>query len=248
MRYFTKEWFEREDLLYWPVRVSAKAQFFSEEYFQAIYKRKLKKWLKDMRAAWELDMAEGLEEAPWNEEQEKADFERYFQNDIHTLQTSLPEEVLSMATDIRVLALRMGTRQVKTAITRCCRENEKRAEAPFKEYRRHLKILQEKHPLPFIRHLKCHDGRIEEIAEQNGCLEILVRHPYQEGEVRLRFENGHILQLDEPVHGAEWMYEEFHEAEQGFELHVLSCDEENAGEMIVQFENLFVEEYELNNP
>lgn len=241
MRYFTKEWFNREDLLYWPVRVSAKAEVFSEEYFQALYKRKLGQWLVSMREAWEEDVAEGREEGPWNEVEERAYFERHFQNDIHTLQTSLPEEVLSMAADIRVLALRMGTRQVKTAIARCCRENEKRVEAPFKEYRRHLKKLQRKHSLPFLQHLKCHDGRIEEITEKNGCLEILVRHPYQEGEVHLRFENGRILCMDEPVHGAEWLYEEFHEAEQGFELHVLCVDEENAGELIVQFENLVIQ-------
>lgn len=241
MRYFTREWYERDDLLYWPVRVSAKAAVFSEEYFQALYRRKLKQWLVRMRRAWEEDVAEGREDEPWNEADERADFERCFQNSIHTLQTSLPEEILSMAADIRVLALRVGTRQIKAAIRTFCRENEKRMEAPFKEYSRHLKILRKKYPLSFIRRLECHDGRIERIVERNGRLEILVRHPYEEGETRLYFEDGRILSMDESVPGTEWLYEEIHEARQGFELHVLCCSEEELGEMIVQFKNMVIE-------
>lgn len=243
MRYFSKEWYETMQHTYLPVRVSAKAEVFSEEYFRSLYKRKLKNWLKDMHEAWEEDVAEGREEEPWNEENERAEFEQYYQNNISFLQDFLPEEILSMVADIRVLALRMGSRQVKEAIGQLCRENEKRVQKPFGEYNRHLAALQKKYDLPFIRHLEFHDWTIN--IREGEPLEILMDEPYEENTACLIFEDYRILRLDEQVSGADWLYEEIHETEQGFELHVLCFNrdfEEPLGEMIVQFKNLLIQQ------
>lgn len=243
MRYFTKEWYEMMQHMYLPVRVSTKAEVFSEEYFQGLYKRKLRKWLKNMRSAWEEDVAEGREDEAWNEENERAEFQRGFQNDISALKDILPEEILSMVADIRVLALRMGSRQVKTEIEKFCRENEKRVQKPFGEYNRHLAALQKKHDLPFIRHFEFHDWTIS--IREGDPLEILMDEPYEENTVCIAFEDYHILRLDEQVSGGEWLYEEIHEAEQGFELHVLCFNwnfEEPLGEVIVRFGNMTIRE------
>lgn len=242
MHYFTQEWYETMQHIYLPVRVSAKAEVFSEEYFQSLYRRKLRKRLKDMRKAWEEDVAEGRDEEPWNEENERAEFERGFQNDISALKNNLPEEILSMVADIRVLALRMGSRQVKEAIGKFCRENEKRVAKAFEDYNRHLESLKKKHDLPFIRHLEFHDWTIS--IREGDPLEILMDEPYEENTARLIFEDSHILRLDEQVSGGDWLYEEIHEAEQGFELHVLSFNwdfEEPLGEMIIAFKNLLIQ-------
>lgn len=249
MRYFTQEWYEMMQHTYLPVRVSAKAEVFSEEYFQGLYKRKLKKRLKEMHEAWEEDVAEGRDEEPWNEENERAEFKQYFQNNISFLQDFLPEEILSMVADIRVLALRMGSRQVKTAIEKFCRENEQRVRKPFGEYNRHLELMKKKYDLPFIRHLDFHDWTVS--IREGDTLEIFIDEPYEENTARLIFENPRILRLDEQVSGGDWLYEEIHEAEQGFELHVLCFNwnfEEPLGEMIIAFKNLIIEENELSTP
>lgn len=250
MRYFTKEWYETMQHTYFPVRVSAKAEVFSEEYFQDLYKRKQRKWLKNMHLYWEEDVAEGREDGPWNEENERVEFERSFKNDISTMQDRLPEEILSMVADIRVLALGLCSRQVKQAIEQFCHENEKRVQKAFEDYNRHLEALQKKHDLSFLRHMEFHDRVIDDIETNNDALKIRLRDPYEEDGINLCFENARILRRDESVSGGDWLYEEIHETQQGFELHVLCFNwdfEEPLGEMIVQFGNMTIEEIQTRN-
>jgi len=245
MKYFTQEWYEMMQHTYLPVRVSAKAEFFSEEYFQALYRRKRREWLKDMREGWEEDIIEGREEEPWNEENEREEFERYFRNSISTMQDILPEKILSMVADIRVLALRIGSRKVREAIDAFCRDNERKVKNAFRDYNCHLAALQKKYDLPFIRHLEFHDWVVDSVETQDNLLRIRLQDPCDEGAAVFFFENSRILRLDEQVSGGQWLYEEFHETPHGFELHALCFNwdfEEPLGEMIVDFKNAIIQE------
>lgn len=251
MRYFTQEWYEMMVHRYvnFQVRTSAKAEVFSETYFRALYRRRLRSYLKDMRKAWEEDLAEGRETEPYDEDFFRERYEDLFRLSIEALQTELPEEILSMVADIRVLALGLGSRQVKAAVAKFCRENEKPMDVPFEAYNRQLAALQKKYAQPFIRHFGFHDWTVN--IREGDPLEILLEHPNHEGTACLRFENPRILRLDEQVSGGDWLYEEIHEAEQGFELHVLCFNwnfEEPLGEMIIAFKNLIIEENELSTP
>lgn len=244
MRYFTKEWYEMMVHRYvnFQVRTSAKAEVFSETYFRALYRRRLRSYLNDMRKFWEEDLAEGRETEPYDEDFFRESYEDIFRLSIETLQTELPEEILSMVADIRVLALGLGSRKVKAAVSKFCCENEKTMDAPFEAYNRQLAALQKKYALPFIRHFEFHDWIIN--IREGDPLEILLEHPNDEGSASLRCENSRILRMDDQVSGAEWLYEEIHEAQQGFELHVLSFHrdyDEPLGEMIIAFENLLIQ-------
>ncbi len=54
MKYMTKEWYETDTDLHLLLRVSKKAETFSEEYFRKLYKQEEEEWLKLQKAASEV--------------------------------------------------------------------------------------------------------------------------------------------------------------------------------------------------
>lgn len=252
MRYFTREWYQWCQWEYIPLRACAGAAEFSEAYYRRLYRRRLRAFLNDMRQGWELDMAEDQATAPWDEPHWRGVFEDWHRDRIQDLQAFLPGDILNQVADIRVLELGLATPQVKAAVVRHCSWNERRVEQTLREYGQHLAALRAKYSNPFLEKLSFHDWLIRRLDPQPDRLEMQLEDVFgEEGDVRITMEDCRILRMDEQVPGADWLYEEIHQADRGFEIHMLCYNrnfEEPLGEMIVQCSDAIIEACDPSAP
>lgn len=250
MRYLTKEWYELSQQCDYHllVKVSEKAAAFSEGYYQQLRKRKLRAFLKDqerssrtpgiltiatmenadpgpgtekmveeglLKREYLRQYPDGTEEGtdeeimpiPYDEERETKLFQVYQERQISKLQGGLPPEILREVADIRVLAFNVATKEVKKAIRTWCLKNLKEVNRIAGQY-------------PWIKEL--HDGF-------SFHDDVLLSIQQKEDELVLRleqfgsviFHDFRILEQDDDLERAWWLYEEVYPAENGNEYHVL---------------------------
>lgn len=218
MRYMTKEWYEKcqNTGLHCCIGTTRQAETFSEEYFEKVYARNLRKHRR-----WEQDACEILGN-PYNEAATDERTEELYELQLLQLKEILPAEILEKAADLRVLALGIASREVKTLLTDWCSQNDREIKAAQETYwkleadavtagRLDKKLMAD---LAWL-----HDGRILEWKQDGADLVITVE--YDERYI-LTFENCQVLQQDRNPAGGEWLYREIYPlADGGMEVHIL---------------------------
>ena len=262
MKYLTKEWYEtmQKTDLHVLLKVSKKAETFSEDYFKSLYKREEKKWLKLQKEVSEVkfediypeefyaECADGspLEESEFEEakkayyeqreqarasfdqipafdpEQERKNFKQSFKSNIGVLKSKLPEEILQMVADIRVLALDVASREVKQAITKFCKQNEKSVRKAMDDYQKQFS-KQFKSTVPaFVSELFLHDCEVLSCRKKGSDILLTVDNSGGFTNIsEIRMKNCTVIKQDAPLHGAWCLYEEIYKNGKRYEIHFL---------------------------
>lgn len=248
MKYCTKEWYQtmQKTDFHLLLKVSKKAEVFSEEYYRELY---VKKETEQMRMDEEVSKVtfEEIcfeEEFPSHEEYDKArkDFEKNstkfdpeetkknfrvnFEESIEYLKSSLPADILAKVADIRVLALDCCTAEVKRLITKFCKNNEKTVELAMKKLE---KAEQEQfgENIPYFASESFHDCLITSL-EKSGK-DIVIKLDNSGGFTDctgIVFKNAEIIEQDGDLSGAWWLYDEIYKTDNGFEIHALLENDE----------------------
>ena len=222
MRYMTKEWYERmqnTDRHLW-TRVSKKAEFFSEDYFQEIYKREEKNWLKHKKKIAKFQKVE------LDPELAKECFAQKFENDVKALKDTLPKELLDKIADIRVLALYYATEEVKEKLAEWCEQNEKSMlEAPEAYRREYEEQFGEKAPA-FVKELHLHDCEVLSCERTGQDVVLTIDNEGGFTDIKeIRMKNCDVLTQDAPLTGAWCLDEEIYRDGERFEIHFLMKQE-----------------------
>lgn len=218
MRYRTKEWYEncQNTGLYYNLGTSRQAETFSEEYFDKVYARNMRKHRR-----WNMEVCEILGSF-YDEAEVDRQTEAQYQWLLQRLKDILPGEILDRTADLRVLALGMASREVKALLTEWCQENEREMKAVQEEYwkveRDHIQagLLDETllHNLSWL-----HDGEILEWKQDGENLVMILE--YGERYV-LTFEKAEVLEQEGNPAGGQWLYREVYPLEDGsVEVHIL---------------------------
>ena len=248
MKYCTKEWYQtmQNTSFHLLLKVSKKAEVFSEEYYQKLYAKKETEHLRmnqnalevkfeDIFSPEEFPTSEAFEFAREDFEQERTKFDpeetkqkfREAQDyNIELLKTSLPEEILAKVADIRVLALDVCTAEVKKLITKFCKNNEKEVELAFKKLAKAEQEQFGENPPEFTNE-SFHDCEITAL-EKSGK-DIVIRLDNSGGFTDCKgivFKNAEIIEQDGDLSGAWWLYDEIYKTDNGFEIHALLQNDE----------------------
>lgn len=262
MRYMTKEWYEtvQKTSFYLNLKVSKKAETYSECYFKELYKQKENEWLELWKNVYEISIKnailkefyaeygegvsiddfefekikntyikhckqkdEGFNNIPeFNPEQEKKKHKRALQRNVKCLREKIPEDILQNVADIRVLALRVASREVKQKITKYCKQNEKKVNIAIATYQKeYRKQFQENEP-DFISELFLHDCTLLSCRKKGNDIVMTIDNSNGFTDIsEIRMINCNIIKQDAPLHGAWCLYEEVYKSGDRFELHFL---------------------------
>ena len=141
MKYLTKEWYksmQRADMDL-TLKVSKKAESFSEKYYNDLYKQEENKWIKLQKEILNAEFEEKFPEyadisildkngykerkkafvefakvTSFDLTKEKEQFNKLHKSNIKHLKNELPTEILNKIADIRVLALERASITVKS--------------------------------------------------------------------------------------------------------------------------------------
>jgi len=160
-------------------------------------------------------------ENPFDPEEEKKNFRRFFRNKVKQLKRSLPNEILEEVADIRVLALNRASAAVKKKITAYCRSNKKAVENALKAYsKEHRKKFRDKEP-EFIDKFRFHDSKVISCRKKRNDILIKIESGGFTDISQITFKNCSVLKQDAPLHGAWWLYDEIYKSGDRYEIHVL---------------------------
>jgi len=262
MKYMTKEWYEtmQKTSLDCMLTISQQAEVFSEEYFKKLYRRKERKWLKELEEIAEINLAEvlpeelcfipadgsatdeaELEEAksvydefrekaresfenrhPFDPEQERKNFKKWFRFKVKELQEKLPEAILEKVADIRVLALDCASAEVKKEIRRFCRGNHKSVQSAMAGYRKQYERQFKGNPPAFAEKISLHDCIIKSCRKSGKDLIITLDNSGGFTNInQLCLKNCEVLKQEAPLRGAWCLYEELYKTGDKFEIHFL---------------------------
>ena len=209
MKYMTKDWYEtmQKTYLHLLLKVTKKAEVYSEDYFKELYKREEKKMLKIQT---------------FDSERERKNFRQAFRNNIKVLKEKLPEEIIDKVADIRVLALNYASAEVKKDITSFCKQNEKNVRSASDAYQRqYRKQFKTKAPA-FAKELNLHDCEVRSCRRIGNDVVITL---YNGGGftniTRIRMKNCEVITQDSALHGARCLYEEIYKTGEKYEIHFL---------------------------
>ncbi len=229
MKYFTKEWYnlgEKADL-YLFLKASKQAETFSEDYYNKIYNKKLKEWLKIEKEISILS----IDEPEFDLKVATKDFKQTHLNRVEELKKILPKEIIDLTKDIRVLALDVASKKVKKEIEKFCAKYDreiKRTIIAYEEYldEETLDIQQDK--IEIIKNMSFHDSFIIQIKKNKGNLTINLDNSNGFGQFnKIIFHGCDILKCECELEGSSWLYEEVYFKDNKIEVHVLLCNEED---------------------
>ncbi len=249
MKYFTKEWYQTMQNGGYHILLLEinKAEYFSEDYFQKVYKRQ-EKYRINMEKSWyEMCNYEKIYEnykgttakarLKWRDEflrkdksfelaikEQKKIFKENHIRDINNLETNLPEEILNQVADIRLLALNRCTPKVKKLITTFCENNLKYVENCIVKYNEESDKSFKNHKTDILKKLGFHDGKIISWKQEGKNLIIRVSDIDSASETGfgdITFKNFKLIGEKVEIENAIWLYEEIYKNELGYELYVL---------------------------
>lgn len=246
MRYLTKEWYEtmQKTDLHLLLKTSKKAEVFSEEFYLKLYAKKEAEQLKfeeecsntkfeDLFDEFDFPSKEEYEQAKsefapekFDPEETKRKFREAQEYNIERLKNDLPEEILEKVADIRVLALDYCTEEVKKLIAKFCKENDKKMNRAFKELEEAERKEFGENPPDFVRETSLHDCEITAI-EQSGS-DVVLSLDNSGGFTTCTavvFKNAEIIEQEDGLVGAVWLYDEIYKTENGIEIHALLSGE-----------------------
>lgn len=208
MKYYTKEWCQNTSQLMipMPIEVIPKADTFSEEFYQALVKKRL----QDECGSGKKD-----EEAFW----------RIYEFYLKSLNDHLPISIRQQVADIRVLALRVTTKEIKRKLEKLYRMKRAEQERPFHEYHRVYKKISKriKKYVNFdVDYMNFHDSTVLSTHFENNDFIIELEGDYMPPEwLRLVFKNAKIIKHESDYLAAWWLDDEIYLTDDEIELHVL---------------------------
>ncbi|NMO94934.1 DUF4085 family protein [Paenibacillus lemnae] len=223
----TKEWYEtmQKTDLHLLLKVSKKAEVFSEEYFQKLYNSEEKVWLQlqeDVSKVEFEDVVPDEVQAVFDPEQEKKNFKQVLQHNVRHLTKSLPDDILHQVADIRVLALNRASADVKKQITAYCKANKQTVQSTAAAYWKEYKNNFKKGEPSFAEQFHFHDCKVVSSRRKGKDLVLTLDHSGGFTAIsEITFKNCSILKQDTPLHGAWWLYDEIYTTKDGYEIHVL---------------------------
>ena len=248
MKYCTKEWYQtmQKTDFHLLLKVSKKAEVFSEEYYKELYAKRETEQLRmdeevskvkfeEICSEEEFVSHEEFENArkdyeknslKFDPEETKKNFRTAQDYNIELLKTSLPEEILAKVADIRVLALDVCTAEVKRLITKFCKNNEKTVELTMKKLTKAEQEQFGENPPEFTDE-SFHDCQITAL-EKSGK-DIVIKLDNSGGFTDCKgivFKNAEIIEQDGDLSGAWWLYDEIYKTDNGFEIHALLENDE----------------------
>ena len=218
MKYLTKQWYHamRSSDLHLLQNADEQAIQPTESYFQECY------------AQWEQQWMDGLaspEESTPEEQSKKIlqlqkEARTVFENNLAYYEKRLPQAIKEEIADLRLLPLYKISPTALQLLTRYCMENDAAADEGI----RLLKQEQALHfpdGLPsFYNDLYFHDAVITAMAWEGE--DLLLSFDWGK---RCRFSEAKILLQEEALENACWLYQELYTSDQGYELHILLCRE-----------------------
>ncbi|MBE6901683.1 MAG: DUF4085 family protein [Ruminococcaceae bacterium] len=227
MKYFTREWYNDCQLtsLSCVKTTDSRAEEFSEAYFEELYAGELNAHIRLMEEVSQLTGAE------FDQSTVKRNYENGYRNKLEACKNGLPEEILSDIADVRVFALGVCTEQIKSRLKAWRYELEKKLDASVAPYLEYAKKLYNELPVDFRKYMNFHDEYVKQFYcdgdsaviefEDLNCIDAT-------GEIirtdMLIFENVEIIEQDNDIVGAVWLYDELYKTADGYELHVFLSD------------------------
>lgn len=208
MKYFTKDWYQNcgKLVIPEPLEVDKKAEIYSEEFFQTLYKRKFQ------------------DEFRLNKIDESL-FQNLYEFTVRNLDEFLPASTRQEVADIRVLALSVTTKKMKRKLEKLVKMQRAEIERPFNEYSQLYRRISRK--------LKCltnidldyfsfHDSSIFSLHFFNNDFIIELESDYKPVEkLQLVMKNARIIKNEVKNNAARWIYDEMYLVDDRIELHVL---------------------------
>ena len=231
MKYFTKEWYTNGQYLlaYESLRVSKKAEVFSEEYFNKLYKKRLKE---------KMAFFGGFDDY-YNE----SVFQECFNHDLEELKEMLPDELLAKISDLRVLALNIASSDNYRWFKQYCKQKENEIYAISRAYQAHYDKIVNLLP-DVLEEMHMHDCKVVNNHFYKG--DFIMDIDSSGGFYfmsRLVFKNAKIIESDINLDGVRWLYDEIYITDTGYEMHILFCSDENKqGQMIISFDEVITED------
>ena len=222
MKFLTKEWSQqmsKKGFLLSSPQVNPQAAAFSEPFYQELYQEAQKKHLDLMRKV------AALRREPFQAEREAEQFRQTHQRRVEELRRFLPQEILDQVADVRVLALDVSTQEVKGAAARWCRENRQQAEQVFQACLDWRKQVRPQVGAQLQDRFSFHDSRVTKVERAPDRLALFLEDGGYSPVSRVDFLSPKILEEDEGLEGAVWLYEEIHPAQGGNEYHAMLWQE-----------------------
>ncbi|RXI38159.1 hypothetical protein DP129_12500 [Clostridium tetani] len=202
------------------------AEVFSEEYFQELYKEKLKRSLENKKRINKYILQLGEESKipyePFNEEKESNKFHEAFLYNQEHMKKVLPEEILKKIADIKVFILDKASHEVIKAVTKFCKNNEKLVEKTFEEYQKYYEKALKTFDKHIVENINFHDCNVIDVKQTKESLKILFDNSGGFTNINeIQFENYNIIKQDDILQGSWWIYDEVYKVDDNYELHVL---------------------------
>lgn len=200
MKYMTKKWYntmQKTDLHFF-LKVSKKAETFSEEYFKELYKK-------------------------FNTDRKNT---VCYKNNLKKLKKKLPKYILDEVSDIRVLALGYASKNVYNKIEKYCEANERYVKKMMNDYDKYYeKEFKKKKPI-FLDDFYFHDCVIVASRYVNNDIIFYINNKYEFAKKnKIIFKNGKIIKQESEFKNLMWLYEEIYRVNGKYEIHVLLANE-----------------------
>ena len=143
------------------------------------------------------------------------------------LRRFLPQEILDQVADVRVLALDVSTQEVKEAAARWCQENRRQAEQVFQACMDWRKQVRPQVGAQLQDRFSFHDSKVTKVERTPDRLTLFLEDGGYSPVSRVDFLSPQILEEDEGVEGAVWLYEEIHPSQGGNEYHAMLWREDD---------------------
>lgn len=249
MRYLTKEWYEsmQKTDMYIPLKTSKKAENFSEEYYNELYKQEERRWIKLQKETSNVKFKDAFpeyiegnvlnkeEQKEYNDlqmqfhesvsfdlVQAKKQFSQLQKDNIKYLKQKLPPEILNKVADIRVLSLNRATDSIKKEITDYCMEQNTLVQKALKDYQKYYDKELKNGKDKFIKSSSLHDSLIIDIIKKQDKLIIELDSSESFSDFKsIIFENYRIIEEEMNFINGWWLYEEIYRIDNQYELHIL---------------------------
>lgn len=210
MKYMTKEWYNtmQKTGSYILLEMDEKANQFSEEYFNQLYKLEKEKFLQQFKSS------------------QFKSFEEYFEYQMNRVKNELPFSILEEISDIRVLALNHVSKSMYDKIKKYCDDNRQFVETTMDDYYRKFE-KQFKNNKPKFAQENFHDSDIINFEKRGNDYLVKLNNEYAFTDVNtIIFKNAEIIKQDGNINGLCWLYEEIYKVDDKYEIHILLRDEE----------------------
>lgn len=263
MKYFTKDWYHKmqKTSMYVLLKIDERCNDYSEELYNLLYEEEKNKYVSLMSFWEDFDAFCNLmnstddtfkdldEESKRKKFQELRDeefgglsltevFDEKLNNGINTLKGKLSDEILNEVKDIRVLALGYASSDVYNKIEKFCKDNEKFVNEQCDKYSLYEKEAFNE-DFDFL-NINWHDSFVVSADVIESDFEMVIDNIVS-GTKTISFKNCNIILNDGNLNDCRWLYEEVYKINDGFEVHILVCDESGLKEIILQCSEVVVE-------